>query len=378
MNTQEYNEFKEFIRKLKYDIMSLDDYEVIFNRLGGNGVIHSKQSEQWILYTMCHNVDPFEGSPKLYFYTETRTLYCYTKCNHSMDIFGLISKRFALKGENKSIYQSVKWLCEQLKIPFNFKSENIKTENNMYNWKSSLGKYLRNGSSLCALTTYDKDVLDYFNDCYHDSWCQDNISILSMQKYQIKYYPWHDSVIIPCFDTEGNLCGIRERFLNPNTNVKYLPLSMLDGTSYNFPVNRTLYGLNFNAENIRKYKKVVLFEAEKSTLQTDTYFSCKNFSVSLYGKSMSKAKLKQLLSLGIEEVVIGLDFDYENVTDANGEFTLEFEDFKRNVYRIGDYFKPHCKVTAMISYEGHNKNDSPSDLGKEKYLELFNNRESLY
>lgn len=112
-------------------------------------------------------------------------------------------------------------------------------------------------------------------------------------KYNIRYYPYHDSVIIPCLDEKGELVGIRERFLNPNSNVKYLPLSMLNGDSYEFPVNRVMYGLNYNAENINRYKKICIFESEKSVLQSDSYFGCKNFSIALYGKSMSKEKAKK-------------------------------------------------------------------------------------
>lgn len=379
MTNDEYNQYKEFLYKLKFNIMTLDDYEIIFNRLGGNGVIKYQKDDEWILYTMCHNLNSFEGSPKLYFYTETRTLYCYTKCNQGFDLYELIKKRFELQGENKSIYQCVKWLCNQLNIPFNFKDTSTKTNTNKYNWKSHLIKYTKNYSSnKNELKIYDKNILNYFEECYPLSWINENISLETMIKYGIRYYPYHDSIIIPCVDYKGDLCGIRERFMNPNAYCKYLPLEMIDGTSYEFPVNQTLYGLNYNSENIRHYGKVCLFEAEKATMQCDTYFGCKNFSVSLYGKSMSDTKAKQILALKPNEVIICLDFDYNNVTDENDNFTIEFEKFKNNIYRIGDYFKPYCEVTALISYSGHNKNDSPTDNGKEWYLSLFNNRENLY
>ena len=371
MTENEFEQYKEFIRKLKYEVMTLDDYELIFNRLGGQGVIKSQSDDQWILYTMCHNLNPFDGSPKLYFYTETRSLYCYTRCNKSYDLYELVRKRFELQGKKKNLYACVKWVCEQLNIPFKFTDEVQKSNTSLYNWKGLL-KYTKKGRQEKPLKIYDKSILNNFETIYHQDWIDDNISIETMEKYGIKYYPYNDSIIIPCLDRYGELIGIRQRFLDPY-GAKYLPLELLDGTSYEFPVNKTLYGLNYNADNIEHYKRVVLFEAEKSVLQTDTMFACKNFAVALYGKAMSKEKVKQILELGIEEVIIGIDFDYDEVGDNE-----LFNKFKDNVYRIGDYFKPYCKVTAMISYKGHDRKDSPSDKGMERYLELFNNREELY
>lgn len=377
MTEQEYSQFKEFVYKLLYEVMTLEDYEIIMRRLNAPSPIKSN-SETWMYKSICHNIEPNKCKNNLAFYTESKTFYCFSECQTSYNIITLAEKRFNLIGEPKTRFECTKWICEQLNIPFNFK-DNVKSSNtNKYNWQQSLSKYVRIKNKEIELKVYDKNILNFFENDYHESWIKDHISIDSMRKYGIKYYPYHDSIIIPCFSQEGELCGIRERFLNPNSSVKYLPLSMLDGTSYEFPVNQTLYGMNYNSDNIRHYKKIVLGEAEKFTMQCDTYFGCKNYSVSLYGKSMSKTKVKQILELNPSEVIIALDFDYDFVTDENGDFTKEFLSFKRNVYRIGDYFKPYCKVSALISYGGHHKNDSPTDNGKEKYLELFNERENLY
>lgn len=377
MTEQEYGQFKEFIHNLIYKVMTLEDYELIMRRLNVPLPIKSNDSV-WMYKSICHNANPNDCKNNLAFYTENKSFYCFSECQCSYNIITLLEKRFELLGEPKSRFNCVKWICNQLNIPFNFKDEVQKSNVEKYNWQNSLGKYIRNKNGTIELKIYDKSIMKYFQQLYHDSWINDNISIESMEKYNIRYYSFHDSIIIPCYDNCGNLIGIRERFLNPFSNIKYLPLSMLNGDSFEFPVNQTLYGLNYNAENIRHYKKVVIGEAEKFTLQTDTYFRNKNFSCSLYGKSMSKAKLKQILELGVEEVIIALDFDYEQVEDENGNFTKEFEMFKKNVYRIGNYFKPYCKVTAMISYGGHKKKDSPTDNGKEWYLNLYNNRENLF
>lgn len=372
MTDKEYEQFKNFVYKLQYEIMTIDDYEIILNSVG-IPIVNKNRDDYYLCKTGCHNIDCSCAKANLVFYLETKSFYCWSECQKSYSIYSLLQKRFKLLGEEKTFYQTVKYICNRLGIEFNFKEEVKRDKSIIYNWKADVLKYLPHEKEQQELKIYDKNILNYFPKIYHQSWIDDHISVETMDKYGIRYYPYHDSIVIPCIDKDGNMIGIRERFLNPNSEVKYLPLSMCNGDSYKFPINQTLYGLNYNSDNIRHYKKVVIGEAEKFTLQCETYFGCKNFSVSLYGKSMSKEKLKQLLELGIEEVIIGLDFDYKEVGDNE-----EFENFKRNVYRIGDYFKGYCKVTAMISYEGHDLKDSPTDKGKERYIELFNNREELY
>lgn len=384
MTQFEYERFKEFIDKLKYEILTLDDYELIFTELGGDDVIRYKSNTEWRMYTMCHNEYPMEGSVKLYFYLDDYRLKCYTKCSHSMDIIELVNKRFQLLGKKKSIPGCVKWICETCGIKFEFNDEKEpENDSDLYNWKSKLMKYVnKKPDPDFELIPIEESRLGYFQRVYHDSWLNDNISLETMEKYEILYYPYHDSIIIPCRDDTDRLIGIRERFLNPNSEIKYKPVRMLDGTSYKFPTNLVLYGYNHNHVAIKKHMKCVLFEAEKSTMQCNTYFGKDNFSTSLFGKAMSNEKRDLILKLGVSEVVLAFDFDYEQVGyyNENGEyvFTEEFENFKKNVYRAAEFFRGFCKVTALISYGGHKMHDSPSDNGKENYLSLYNEREELY
>jgi hypothetical protein len=384
LTQSDYERFREFIDRLKYEILTLDDYELLFTELGGEEVIKYKTKTEWVMYTMCHNEYPFEGSPKLYFYLDDYRLRCYTKCSHSMDIIELVNKRFKLLGKQKSILGCVKWICNTCGIPFEFKDEKEdKKDTDVYNWKSKLMKYVnKKADPDFELIPIEESRLNYFQKIYHDSWIENNISLVTMVKYGIRYYSYHDSIVIPCYDDTGRLVGIRERFLNPNSEIKYKPIRMLNGTVYKFPTNLVLFGYNLNKNAIKKYRKCVLFEAEKSTMQCDTYFEEDNFSISLFGKAMSEEKRNLIISLNVIEVVIAFDFDYEEVGYYNEEgeyiFTEEFENFKKNIYRAAEFFRGFCKVTALISYKGHKIHDSPSDNGKENYLSLYNEREELY
>jgi len=372
MDSQEFEQFKEFINKILYEKLSLDDYAFIMDKLD-IPLVQNSNVDYWTYKSGCHNADCTNAKGNLCFYLESKSFYCWSECNCAYNILTLVEQRFKILDKPMSRFKCMKWICEQLNIPFDFKSDNIEKPKNVYNWKASLSKYLTNGNKENELTFYDSKVLDYFPKIYHQSWLNDNISIEVMERYNIRYYPFRDQIVIPCYNIDGKLIGIRSRNLNPNCECKYIPLSTLDNTEYKFPVNNSLYGINYTKEGMRYRKKCLICESEKAVLQCETYFQRDNFAVGLYGKGMSKEKRNIILEQGINEIIIMLDFDYTEVGDNK-----EFNKFKDKVYKIGNYFKGFCKVTALITYEPHEYKCNALDMGKEKFIELYENREELY
>lgn len=108
---------------------------------------------------------------------------------------------------------------------------------------------------------YDDKILNFFDDIYHQTWIDDNITIATMQKYEIKWYNLQQEIIIPVRNVCGDLVGIRSRTLKSDASCKYRPTQMLDGTMYKFPSKALLYGEYQNQYNIQRHKKVVLAEA---------------------------------------------------------------------------------------------------------------------
>lgn len=361
------------IEKINKQLNTEDVKKVLYSL---NSDVFKEDEEQIIFYSACHNKEPCDPShkAKLYYYKSSKTFTCYV-CSESFDIYDLVKKNKALFNEQWSFPKCVKYVCEIANIPFDYNGE-IKENPNKYNWQSSLAKFMGKNKNFNA-NYYNRNVLLFFEPIYHQSWLDDNISIKTMEKYNIGYYPLQDCITIPCFDDKANLIGIRGRFLNPESQVKYLPIRLLSGIEYKFQTNNYLYGIWYTKQAIKYHKKCVLFEAEKSTLQCDTYFGEDNFSVSLYGSAMSKQKRDIILEQGVNEVIIAIDFDYDTILDKDGNKTEDFTQFENKVYKISRFFKGFCKVSALVSYGGHNYKDSPSDLGKEKYLELYKNREVI-
>lgn len=219
-------------------------------------------AQEIIFPTCCHNLEG--GSPKLYYYKNTKLFHCYTECSETFDIFTLLQKMYKLRGEEISLRQAIS-LCD-------LDASGIKAEDKGYSCVEDI-KYMQGLNNIYVpdvdnldFKTYDKNILRKFSFDYMGlmSWIQEGISIESLQKFNIKYDNYRDAIIIPNFDYEGKLIGIRERFLKPQdvAKGKYRPLYD-NGVLYNHPTGRTFYGIYENHKAIERKKICVIFEGKR-------------------------------------------------------------------------------------------------------------------
>lgn len=366
---EDKEKLNKFINDLLYEDTTIDDYLLVFDSLG----IEYKASsdDTYRLRTACHNANPHDGDFNLAFDTETRQMYCHSKCHKAYNLLTLVKSNRILNGLGAGTVTCLQYICNVLGKPCNYQCEVVDTTNR-YQW-NYLKKYMTNSKDT-TLKIYDDDILDQLDHCVYLPWVEEGISPETQMKYEIGWYGRKNSVTIPCRDVEGNLIGIRQRFLDPadvEARGKYNPLRLLNDEEYKFPTNNCLYGINYNNTNISRKRMVVLFEGEKSVMIADSMFK-DNCALAMYGKSMSQKKVTDILNLEVNEVVIAIDFDYETTDDD------KFEEFKDDVLRIGNYFKGHCKVSVLIDYDKHPSKSSPIDLGYDKYMELFANREVVF
>ena len=68
------------------------------------GVSPVQETEQYLIYpTVCHNLEG--GSPKMYYYFDSRMFVCYTECQDSFNIFQLVQKMEGLRGYKFNIFE---------------------------------------------------------------------------------------------------------------------------------------------------------------------------------------------------------------------------------------------------------------------------------
>ena len=148
----------------------------------------------------------------------------------------------------------------------------------------SLPKLLSNGKKIA------KGLLNVFTFYPTIEWLNDGISVESMKTYNILYSISENKIIIPHYNLNGELIGIRGRALNEEDLIlgKYMPVK-IENITYAHPLGYNLYGLNFVKENVKKYKTAIIAEGEKSCLQYSTMFGQdRNIVVATCGSSFHK------------------------------------------------------------------------------------------
>ena len=196
-----------------------------------------------------------------------------------------------------------------------------------------------------------------------------------MEKYGIGYYERTQSTTIPCFNAEGELIGIRVRNWNPEDveeGRKYIPLMLLDGTTFKFPTNNVFFGINWNAPEISRTGHVILVEGEKSVLKADTWWGEKSNVLALYGSQIGAIRRNQLIKLGVNHVTLALDSDYHEFGDA------DYDKFEQKMLNLGKMFKGYAEVDIVYNNIGLDAYKcSPFDFDEATWNKLWENREYI-
>ena len=362
---QDREQFNNFINEILYEKLTTQDYYNIMRKLGAdyNGSRFN---------TICHNVDG--GKFNLAFNEEDKYFTCFSECGCSYSLLSLVKKRRELLGEPCSTYRSMKWICEQVGIDFNFKEEVKEVKNNIYNWQGLL-KYTKAHKNQ-ENKIYSNFILSELEDCIYEPWIDEGITTEIQEKYQIKWYNRNQQIVIPVRNVNGDLVGCHCRNTNPelvNDGLKYIPLKMLNGDEYKFQMGLELFGLNYNKINIEKSKEVILVESPKSVMQADN-FDMPNICCGMFGMNFSLQKLKLLLTFGVERFIIGLDKQYKEIGDN------EYKAWAKKINKIIDIVRPYAKEISVMWDKDNNLLDycdSPTDKGNDVFIKLYKGREIL-
>lgn len=245
--------YKEIIESLEPE-----DIEKILDKLD---VPWIDKGDFLLCKTACHNLNVDEASWKLYYYKNTHLFYCYSSCG-AMSIFQFVEHWYEVREVAFDWYQDIYSFIQSYNQSYFAEEKELKTK-----YKSNKDKYV--GQKLRReLPEFSSKVLEAFQHYYPVEWLEEGITEQTMDKYEILYSPTQNKIIIPHFDVNGRLVGIRGRALDEweVENVgKYMPIQV-ENTWYSHPLSFNLYGLFQNRKNIEERGICYVFEAEKSVL----------------------------------------------------------------------------------------------------------------
>lgn len=310
----------------------------------------------FITNTICHNTEG--GSLKLYYYFNNHIFYCYTEC-HAMSIFQFMKHYYECRGIVYDWYQDIYKVildCSNYKQFDGFAPVRYKPVRDIYTT-----------TSLQKLPTYPNGIIDCFTKFYPQEWLKDGITKESMERFNIRYSIPQNKIIIPHYNPDNELIGIRGRALNEweVENVgKYMPVQ-IEGKWYSHPLSLNLYGLNKTKKNIERTGVCFLFEGEKSVLQFDG-FDFPNCAAAVCGSQFNKHALKLLMQTAHPREVV-ICFDKEEKPGS--------EDYFYKLYNIGKKYSTYCDFSFIYDKENLLElKESPVDCGADTFWKLYKQR----
>ena len=377
---------KEYLENIKNNI-TLDQIFQLLVDLGGEPQIYDNLI---VSRTICHN-PPGQGSFKLYYYNNTKLFRCYTQCNDTFDIFQLILKVKHLSN-NKIIYwakggvqkerdwdlpDALHYIAIYFGLEENtkdfFEEQTRLPEEDYFN-KKLRNSFNKRDNFIATLQIYNGDFLKNFPQPRIIPWEKEGITKESLQLHNICYDPINQGIVIPHYNINNELIGIRERTLIKDNEKygKYRP-AIISKQMYNHPLSFNLYNINYTKNNIKRMKKAIIFEGEKSSLLFSSYFGKENdISVAVCGSNLINYQVQMLKALDVEEIIIAFDRQYKKF--GNKEY-LGWEKKLLDIYKkYGNIIQISFILDTgdILGYK-----DSPIDKGKDIFLELFNNRKAV-
>lgn len=344
------------------------DYQGIIENLNTEKVIQLMttlgaddyiQKPGYVIFpTICHNEDASEASMKLYYYENSHLFLCYTECG-ALTIFQFLKTYYETRGIDYDWYSDIYQVildCSSFNLIDNFKLKKYKSKKDKYKYQE-----------IPKLPTYSKGLLDCFTKFYPPEWINDGISKETMDKFDICYSSVQNKIIIPHYNVNGELVGIRGRALNEweVENVgKYMPVK-LEEKWYSHPLSLNLYGLNITKENIKKSGICYIFESEKSVMQCED-FQMDNCAVAVCGSQLNKWQIKILIKECHPQEIV-LCFDKEEIPPADNYFNKLYKMCSKYInFANFSFIYDRNKLLEL--------KDSPSDKGEDIFKKLLERR----
>lgn len=324
-----------------------------------------EETAEFIIFpTCCHNLEG--GSPKLYYYKDSKLFHCFTECGDTFDIFTLLQRMYKLRGQDISLKEAILVCDLNIDEPLNTNTHDNCSEDIRYMQVLNRGK-----AAPLTFKTYDPAILNKYSFDYIGlmPWIKEGISIETLQKFNIKYDEKHNAIIIPNFNLKGDLIGLRARFFNEEdiAKGKYRPVYE-DGILYNHPTGMTFYGIYENQEAIRHKHIVVIFEGEKSVLAYNSIYGNNNgVGLATLGQNITRNHIQNLLALGVSDVILAYDTDYEDYK--------QLQEVEQKYIEKAKILAPYFNVSILMDYEFLLPyKSSPIDGGRDNFEKILKNR----
>lgn len=271
------------------------------------------------------------------------------------DIFDLISyfkfKKTTRHEIKKCLPNSKKYIIETLELQGFSNGKYIELPD--YNFH--LRKLKKHKKKKESNGLYPESILNEFVMLPHIKHINEGLDYDLIKEFELGYDLQTERIIFTYRNKNGELVGIRGRATRKEeeNKVKYLPI-------YNFAKSLELYNVHRAIPWIIKYKKVFMFEGEKSTILA-TQYEYPN-TVAFMGSSISEEQADLIKSIHpATDFIVCMDKD-KTTDDVRRAAKYLPKDRTYAIFDTKDYLEHTDKYA-----------DSPVDKGKEVWEILYKN-----
>ena len=355
----------------KSDIMSsitIYDVKTFLESLGVDDIVLNEEKQYLICPTICHNPLHEAANMKLYWYQNNKIFRCYTECNEAMSIFQLYKKFIYINEDRQIDDEEAKEYVQKCLKHININTIQRKT----HSFEFDKDKY-QFSTHIPILNSYSLNSLSCFSKYYHPLWLKDGITKEAMDLFHICFSISQNKIVIPHFDINGRLIGIRARLVDNNEietlKGKYMPIQIGD-VIYSHPLQFNLYGIFEHKEGIQKRHSAIIFEGEKSVLLMQGYYGKYSNAVACCGSNINKYHISLLTDfLGVNEITIAFDKEYIDWRDERAK------NYKNKLENMCKKYKNKASFSYIWDYDNLlEEKDSPIDKGQEIFEKLMKER----
>jgi hypothetical protein len=270
-----------------------------------------------------------------------------------------VARYFGIQATDEENFNNVQDLLQDWEILKNYQQNNLLTSE----------------KKIVEFKNFDGNILQHFPRPRILPWINEGISQEVMNARGICYDPVSQGIVIPHYDENGALIGIRERTLIKEEEVygKYRP-AVINGVMYNHPLGFALYNLNNAKQAISQLGIAIVFEGEKSTLLYASLFGEENdISVAACGSNLIQHQVDLLIQHGAKEICIAFDKQWKEKGDA------EYQQWIKKLKALHTKYSKQVRITFLFDKEGDllGYKEAPIDRGAETFMKLFKERVRL-
>lgn len=342
--------------------LTLDDIERFLHSLGVEEI--DKQDDYLICPTICHNPIDQAETMKLYYYDKTKNFHCYTQCSENFSVITLYQRYMELNHQKITFDEALDYLRRFVSLR-DVDIEEARPSNITYDFGND------ESESIITLPRINPNVMDMFVPMSHPLWLAENITSEVQKQFNIRFSYQQNKIIIPHYDINGYLVGIRSRAIDDEDLAygKYRPVQV-GSEMYNHQLGFNLFGIWEHKEAIKRAKRAVIYEGEKSALKDSAFYGPYSVAVATCGSQLNKFQINLLVKeLGVNEIILAYDKEYEKTFDEDGK--------KYRQKLISKCEKYRGLANFYYIFDEHNlldKKDAPCDKGQEVLETLMKRR----